>query len=480
MAAPYLSVVVAARNDNHGGNMLARMQAFLDSWTVLAQRSGLDSEIVVVEWNPPADRPRLRDELRLPSKGACDVRFLEVPTALHATIPNAAAIPLHQMIAKNAGIRRARGQFVLATNLDIVCSRELMVFLAGRRLENGVMYRIDRYDVANDLPPFSEGVDALLDHCRDRVLRRFGAENVFRPEHGDWICTEADDIADHGIDFGRGWLAMERQGGFRYRWMLPSARILLERPAGAALLIDAEVGPSQDGAPLTVEVRDDAGAIVARTEISGCPRLRLRFPRELTSGGFNLNCEGRNIPLCPELRMLHLRVIGLHWEAGDESSGWRLDTVDSRPGKDWSDTPAAPARDIPRSAWLHVNACGDFTLMSRDDWFHLRGYAELPIWPLHIDALFCYAAYHSGIREQVLRDPMRIYHVEHASGAGWSPEGEEALQRRIRARQVPVLDFDSDVAGWVQQMRRWNAPVIFNLENWGLRDQPLADLSRPA
>jgi len=75
---------------------------------------------------------------------------------------------------------------------------------------------------------------------------------------------------------------------------------------------------------------------------------------------------------------------------------------------------------------------------------------------------------------------MRIYHVEHASGAGWSPEGEEALQRRIRARQVPVLDFDSDVAGWVQQMRRWNAPVIFNLENWGLRDQPLADLSRPA
>jgi hypothetical protein len=29
---PYISVVVAARNDNHGGNMLRRMQARLNAW----------------------------------------------------------------------------------------------------------------------------------------------------------------------------------------------------------------------------------------------------------------------------------------------------------------------------------------------------------------------------------------------------------------------------------------------------------------
>ena len=51
--APYLSLVVAARNDNHGGNMLARMQAFLDAWLVQSARYRLSSEIVVVEWNPP-------------------------------------------------------------------------------------------------------------------------------------------------------------------------------------------------------------------------------------------------------------------------------------------------------------------------------------------------------------------------------------------------------------------------------------------
>ena len=39
--APYISMVVAARNDNHGGNMLGRMQACLDSWMFQAQRYDL-------------------------------------------------------------------------------------------------------------------------------------------------------------------------------------------------------------------------------------------------------------------------------------------------------------------------------------------------------------------------------------------------------------------------------------------------------
>ena len=43
--------------------------------------------------------------------------------------------------------------------------------------------------------------------------------------------------------------------------------------------------------------------------------------------------------------------------------------------------------------------------------------------------------------------------------------GEHA---RVAALRVPVLDFTADLGGWVHQMRRLNAPAIFNLENWGL------------
>src|SRR5262249_37142431 len=36
---------------------------------------------------------------------------------------------------------------------------------------------------------------------------------------------------------------------------------------------------------------------------------------------------------------------------------------------------------------LHTNACGDFTLLSRDAWFRLRGYAELDVFSMHLDSL---------------------------------------------------------------------------------------------
>src|ERR1035441_681609 len=124
--APYLSVVVTARNDDHGGNLLRRMQVFVDAWINQAKRHNLSSELIVVEWNPPAGRRRLADALRWPGDtGPCDVRILEVPPEVHARYRHAAALPLYQMIAKNVGIRRARGEFILATNIDLLFSHEL-------------------------------------------------------------------------------------------------------------------------------------------------------------------------------------------------------------------------------------------------------------------------------------------------------------------------------------------------------------------
>ncbi len=68
------------------------------------------------------------------------------------------------MMAKNAGIRRARGRFVLATNIDIIFSDELVGFLAERKLEPRRMYRIDRHDVMSDVP--IDGIDEQLAYCR--------------------------------------------------------------------------------------------------------------------------------------------------------------------------------------------------------------------------------------------------------------------------------------------------------------------------
>ena len=62
---PYLSLVVATRNDDHGGNLMGRTQIFLDGWLTQARRYNIPSELIFVEWNPPADRPPLAEALRV-------------------------------------------------------------------------------------------------------------------------------------------------------------------------------------------------------------------------------------------------------------------------------------------------------------------------------------------------------------------------------------------------------------------------------
>ena len=578
-SVPYISVVVAARNDNHGGNMIGRMQAFIDSWIGQAKQYDLSSEIVVVEWNPPADRARLMDELRWPpDMGACEVRFIEVSRELHDSLPNAAAIPLHQMIAKNVGIRRARGQFVLATNLDVIFSAELMRFLGERRLERRKMCRMDRTDVASHVPAGAT-VNELLAFCKSHVLRIFAREGTMKlSSHGRRVL-EDQDIVEPGesIWLGTGWHEIEEPGGEPYRWVEPEAEIIFQRPPEAAprLLIDAEAGPSAGGLPLVVEVVSPAGRVLASARVDGACRLRLHIPDHLSSGTLRLRLHGRKFPLVQTPRFLMLRVFGVKcevlpkWLAGvslaqgtqsvrestvlvrsaeprtvqlairpgpdssletlevslADSAGnvvfrggnrlppasgnqgeaeyllslnlgfklsdgsacgecapysdadWLMEVLDRQPPVDWTTYPQAPtsgAAHIPNAAYLHTDACGDFTLLSRDDWFALRGYPEFPIWPMHIDALFCYAAHRAGIGEVVLREPMRIYHTEHLSAAGWTPEGEEERVARIEAKGVTEIQFATWME-WIDRMRRFNAPMIFTLSDWGLAGATLPE-----
>jgi hypothetical protein len=128
---PYLSVVATARNDDHGGNLLGRMQVFVDTLFHQARRHNVSTELVLVEWNPLPDRGPLAQALRWPADlGEGAVRIITVPPALHNRYEHSGALPLYQMIAKNVGIRRARGEFVLATNIDIVFSGELFEYLS--------------------------------------------------------------------------------------------------------------------------------------------------------------------------------------------------------------------------------------------------------------------------------------------------------------------------------------------------------------
>jgi hypothetical protein len=117
--------------------------------------------------------------------------------------------------------------------------------------------------------------------------------------------------------------------------------------------------------------------------------------------------------------------------------------------------------------FLHTNGCGDFTMLAREHWFDLRGYAEMDLFSMNLDSLFCFAAHYGGAREEVLSDPMRIYHIEHGSGSGWTPEGQAKLFERIAAKGLSFVD-NAEVLAMAAHMRRLGAPMIFNHEDWGM------------
>src|SRR5688572_18313043 len=111
---PYLSVVAVSRNDDHGKNLKLRMQAFVTGLLEQCTRHKLNAELILVDWNPPADKPGLAEALDFNfGDGHCKVRVIQVPAEIHQRLKSADALPLFQMIGKNVGVRRAQGEYVL-------------------------------------------------------------------------------------------------------------------------------------------------------------------------------------------------------------------------------------------------------------------------------------------------------------------------------------------------------------------------------
>lgn len=181
-----LSVVAASRNDDHGGGLLSRMQYFVSGLIEQCKRHDLKAELILVEWNPPKDKPRLKEALSFPLElGPCNVRIITVPEALHRTFAHSQHLPLFQMIAKNVGICRAQGKYVLATNIDILFSDSLMQTLKNK-LKEGYFYRVDRLDVPNTLPPL-ESFDSLLTYCANHHFRKHENHGTQVLKNGKWI-----------------------------------------------------------------------------------------------------------------------------------------------------------------------------------------------------------------------------------------------------------------------------------------------------
>jgi hypothetical protein len=295
---------------------------------------------------------------------------------------------------------------------------------------------------------------ASLKFVRFSVPHAPGHTHVYRLElrHAGAESPEAG-LAEVKV-FWCGWTDAGRASGpplsqpWGAGWRWDAAAGAMTASGSAELVVTASeqgTGPLfidlETAAPAQFEIRDIHGRVMAAFTATGRAVRRLDLP--LAAGRTHVLEFNASVPFCAH------------------RCDW---TQAPRPN---AAPPGIAAGDFNVPVFLHTNACGDFTLMARQHWFDLRGYPEFDLFSMNLDSVFCATAHHGGAPEAMLEDPMRIYHIEHGSGSGWTPEGQAKLFERIAAKGLSFVD-NEEVLMWTAQMYRLNAPMIFNHEDWGL------------
>ncbi len=172
---PYVSFVAYFRNDNYTSDFALRVKRATSCLIGQLQRSKLDAEIILVEWNPPPEQPLIIDSLDLPPDGgSITVRAVVVDGLHHQGHLGAQERGMYAAKAANVGLRRARGRFVTPKASDTYFSNATIKAIARRDLEEAAIYRCDRYDIVlltADLETL-EG-DALLSHLQSLKGTRY-------------------------------------------------------------------------------------------------------------------------------------------------------------------------------------------------------------------------------------------------------------------------------------------------------------------
>ncbi len=188
---PYLSLVIFSRNDDHGGNMPARTKISIAAILSQLEKYRLESEVILVDWNPPQDRPPLKEFIEWPAKlKYCTIRVIEVEPAIHQRYKNWEKIPMNTVVAENCGIRRARGKFILPYILGLLYSDDLVGFLAKKQLKQGERYRADRFDVDRKVLQQKTLAEQLA-YCRQNIIERHAQEADYGREGLPNLHTDA-------------------------------------------------------------------------------------------------------------------------------------------------------------------------------------------------------------------------------------------------------------------------------------------------
>lgn len=153
------TVVIPTRNDNYGMFLAERAIQCLNSMVAVFD------EVIVVDWNSPHGIPlieQIRDYIEPTGK----IRNITVSKEFVETNVVKGAQPCCEVLARNVGIRRAMGDWIVSSNIDIISTP-----FSVDSLSQTTLYAVAKYNVLENvhlvqlLPmPNAEKIVALKAH----------------------------------------------------------------------------------------------------------------------------------------------------------------------------------------------------------------------------------------------------------------------------------------------------------------------------
>jgi glycosyltransferase involved in cell wall biosynthesis len=144
---PYISFINFSRNDAYTPNRSEIQNLSLNFLIHQLKEYKIPSEIIIIEWNYPEDRPPLSETLQIHVQTAwTTLRIIRVPNRYHRKYKFSDVRHFHAGAALNVGIRRARGKFILPIASDVFLTDPCLELIAEQKLDEHSYYRCDRYD----------------------------------------------------------------------------------------------------------------------------------------------------------------------------------------------------------------------------------------------------------------------------------------------------------------------------------------------
>jgi hypothetical protein len=190
--SPFLTLVLTGRNDSYGGDFTDRFFRTLRFNLRELQARGTSYELAFVEWAPPAGAPLLFDQVfaAVPELDLQRCSWYVVDECYQRALSLNPHLEYLEFLAKNIGIRRARGEFVLVSNCDVFLGRRVLDVLQQRALDRGSLYRAPRHDLKLAVDP--SRIDwELLEDPRNLA----GPAHVLKPPYmgsatGDFVLLD--------------------------------------------------------------------------------------------------------------------------------------------------------------------------------------------------------------------------------------------------------------------------------------------------